>query len=128
MKIILDTHIFLWLISDSDRLSSAKRRFIGDPYNEIFLSVASFWEVIIKYQSGKLSLPQSPEIYFPEQRNQHLVKSLGIREDTIKQLIRLPMIHRDPFDRLIICQSLEHNLVLMTEDSMIAKYPKINLL
>jgi PIN domain nuclease of toxin-antitoxin system len=128
MRIILDTHIFLWLISDSDQLSSQKKGVISNPNNEVFLSVASIWECVIKYQSGKLALPQSAEIYLPQQRSQHLIKSLAINEDTIKQLIGLPMIHKDPFDRLIICQSLEWNLVLMTEDEALARYPRINLI
>lgn len=128
MKLILDTHIFLWFISEDNRLSEDKIQTIIDPNNQIFLSVASIWECVIKYQTGKLYFPESPEIYLPQKRSDHLIKSLEITENTIKQLIKLPMIHKDPFDRLIICQCLEHNLTIITEDQTILTYPNLNIL
>lgn len=128
MKLILDTHIFLWFISEDNRLSEDKIQTIIDPNNQLFLSVASIWECVIKYQTGKLYFPESPEIYLPKKRNDHLIKSLEITENTVKQLIKLPMIHKDPFDRLIICQCLELNLTIITEDQTILTYPKINIL
>lgn len=126
MKLILDTHIFLWLISEDNRLSEDKVQTILDPNNQVFLSVASIWECVIKYQTGKLYFPESPEIYLPKKRSDHLIKSLEITENTIKQLIKLPMIHKDPFDRLIMCQSLEDHLTIITEDQTILNYPNIN--
>jgi PIN domain nuclease of toxin-antitoxin system len=125
MNIILDTHIFLWLISEDEHLSEDKVQAIIDPNNQVFLSVVSVWECVIKYQTGKLDFPESPEIYLPEKRSDHLIKSLEIKENTIKQLIKLPMLHKDPFDRLIICQSLEHDLTIMTEDETILNYPNL---
>ena len=127
MKFILDTHIFLWLINEDPRLTEDKAQVIINPENEVFLSVVSIWECVLKYQIGKLQFPQSPEIYLPQQRSKHLCKSLGISEETIKQLIKLPMIHKDPFDRLIICQSLESDLTIITEDRAILSYPDLNL-
>lgn len=127
MRIILDTHIFLWLIDEDPRLTEDKAQIIINPENEVFLSVASVWECVIKHQIGKLQFPQSPEIYLPQQRSKHLIKSLEISEDTIKQLVKLPMIHKDPFDRLIICQSLEWDLTIVTEDRAILNYPHLNL-
>jgi len=126
MNIILDTHIFLWLISEDPRLSEDKSQAIINSNNQVFLSVVSIWECVIKYQIGKLSFPESPEIYLPQKRSDHLIKILDIKENTIKQLIKLPMIHKDPFDRLIICQSLEHNLTIMTEDEAILNYPNLS--
>jgi PIN domain nuclease of toxin-antitoxin system len=126
-RIILDTHIFLWLIDEDPHLTKDKAQVIVDPKNEVFLSVASIWECVIKYQIGKLQFPQSPEIYLPRQRSKHLIKTLEISEDTIKQLVKLPMIHKDPFDRLIICQSLQYDLTIMTEDRAILNYPQLNL-
>ena len=127
MRIILDTHIFLWLIDEDQRLTEDKVKIIINPENEVYLIVASVWECVIKYQIGKLQFPQSPDIYLPQKRSKHLIKSLEISENTIKQLVKLPMIHKDPFDRLIICQSFEWDLSIVTEDRAILNYPHLNL-
>jgi PIN domain nuclease of toxin-antitoxin system len=112
MKLLLDTCIFLWYIAADPRLSKLFRDAIRDPNNEIFLSVASLWESIVKYQLGKLPLPQSPEIYIPAQRRKHQIKSLPLHETSVKELVNLPALHRDPFDRILICQTLANNLKL----------------
>lgn len=128
MRLLLDTHIFLWLINDNSRLSSKYRQEIQNPNNEKFLSVVSLWECVIKYQIGKLNFPSSPETYLPIQRSKHLVKSLIVDENSIAQLINLPLIHRDPFDRLIISQALQYDLRIMTEDKAILAYSNIKIL
>jgi PIN domain nuclease of toxin-antitoxin system len=128
MKLLLDTHIFLWLIDDDERLSDFFRSQLTNPNNENFLSVASLWECVIKYQLGKLSFPHSPAIYLPEQRRKHLIKSLVIDENSIAQLINLPPLHRDPFDRLLISQALQNDLIMVTEDQVVLAYPKIKFL
>lgn len=125
MKLLLDTHIFLWLIDNNLRLSNRFREAIQDPDNQKFLSVVSVWECVIKYQIGKLDFPSSPERYLPEQRQKHLIKTLSVDEKTISHLIRLPLLHRDPFDRLIMSQALQYDLVLMSEDRAILAYPEI---
>jgi PIN domain nuclease of toxin-antitoxin system len=123
MKISLDTHIFLWYISGDKRLLDDKRANIQDLNNEIYLSVVSIWEAIIKYQIGKLPLPQSPEIYLPAQREKHQILSLTLDEDSVAHLTQLPPIHRDPFDRMLICQANVLDLMLMTDDEIVQKYP-----
>ncbi|MBS3028848.1 MAG: type II toxin-antitoxin system VapC family toxin [Dolichospermum sp. DET50] len=128
MKLLLDTHIFLWLIDNDGRLSDYFCQELKNPNNERFLSVASIWECVIKYQQGKLSFPNSPEIYLPEQRRKHLIKSLVVDENSIAQLINLPSLHRDPFDRLLISQALQHDLIMVTEDRAILAYPMIKFL
>ncbi|MGL6338327.1 MAG: type II toxin-antitoxin system VapC family toxin, partial [Waterburya sp.] len=75
MKLLLDTHIFLWLIDDNQRLSNQYRQAIQNPNNQKFLSVVSIWECVIKYQIGKLNFPDSPEIYLPGERRKHLIKT-----------------------------------------------------
>lgn len=122
MKILLDTHIFLWFISGDSRLSVEKQEILRSSKNEIFLSVASIWEVLIKFQLGKLVLPNSPEIYLPQQRDQHQIASLSIDEQSIEQLALLPPLHRDPFDRILIAQALQHNLIIATVDRLIQAY------
>lgn len=126
MKILLDTHIFLWFITNNQRLSQNFCDAISNQDNEVYLSVVSVWEAMIKYQLGKLPLPESPEIYLPKQRERHLFSSLSIDENTITQLAKLPPLHNDPFDRLLLCQSLEHDLIIMTEDQAILSYPMTN--
>ena len=128
MRILIDTHILLWLIEDNRRLSNKYRQIIHNLDNEIFLSVVSIWECVIKYQTGKLNFPSSPETYLPMQRREHLIKTLNVDENSIVQLINLPLLHKDPFDRLIISQALQHDLLLMTEDRAVLAYPKIKIL
>ncbi|MEA5468227.1 type II toxin-antitoxin system VapC family toxin [Spirulina sp. 06S082] len=127
MKILLDTHIFLWFVIKDKRLAEKYYDAISNPDNGIYFSVVSVWEATIKYQLGKLTLPESPVIYLPQQRKKHFISSLSIDENTIAQLITLPPLHRDPFDRLLICQSLQHDLTLMTEDRAIISYPMAKL-
>lgn len=81
------------------------------------------WEVIVKYQLGKLALPQPPASYLPTQRRRHQISSLDIDEASVSQLSSLPDIHRDPFDRILICRAIEHGFVLLTVDEKIVKYP-----
>jgi PIN domain nuclease of toxin-antitoxin system len=122
MKILLDTHIFLWFISGDSRLSINMREAICDTDNEVYLSVVSIWECIIKYQLGKLPLPESPEIYLPKQRDLHQICSLSLDEKSVAQLIQLPLLHRDPFDRILICQALQNSLIIATVDLAIRAY------
>ncbi|CCQ57448.1 hypothetical protein CWATWH0003_5592 [Crocosphaera watsonii WH 0003] len=86
------------------------------------MSVVSIWECIVKYQLGKLPLPEPPEIYLPRQRNLHEIINLNVDEKSVTQLAKLPPLHRDPFDRMIICQALQHNLIIATVDKAIRNY------
>ncbi len=122
MKLLLDTHIFLWYIAADSRLPLLFRDAIRQPNNEVFLSVASLWETIIKYKLGKLPLSQSPDIYIPAQRRLHQIKSLSLNENAVKELVSLPSLHHDPFDRILICQALANNLIIVTVDPQIQNY------
>lgn len=122
MKLLLDTHIFLWFITADARLSKLFRDAIQNPNNEVFLSVVSLWEITVKYKLGKLPLPQSPDAYIPAQRRKHQIKSLPLHETSVKELVNLPALHRDPFDRILICQALASNLTIVTVDSQIQSY------
>lgn len=81
------------------------------------------WEAIVKSRLGRLPLPQPPETYLPVQRRRHQISSLSLDEGSVSQVAKLPSIHRDPFDRMLICQALEHGLTLVTLDDAIADYP-----
>lgn len=123
MRLLLDTHIFLWYISGDSRLPPTLRTTIQDSANEVFLSVASVWEACIKHHLGKLPLPETPGTYLPEQRQRHLVASLPIEERALRHLAGLPPLHRDPFDRVLICQAIEGAMTLVTMDEAVRVYP-----
>ncbi len=127
MKILLDTHIFLWFIGGDQRLPINVQEIIQDLNNEIYLSVVSTWEAIVKYQLGKLPLPESPEIYFPKHCDRHQILNLDLDQASVTQLAKLPSFHRDPFDRMIICQAIQNDMAIATVDEAIRAY-RVNLL
>jgi PIN domain nuclease of toxin-antitoxin system len=122
MKILLDTHIFLWFINGDHRLSTDVRDIISNLDNQVYLSVVSIWECIVKYQLGKLPLPESPEVYIPQQRDRHKIANLDLDQGSVTQLVSLPSLHKDPFDRMLICQALHHDLTIATVDAAILAY------
>lgn len=88
-----------------------------------FRSVVSVWEAVIKSQIGKLPLPETAGVYLPRQRENHQIASLPIDESSVAHLAGLPLLHRDPFDRMLICQALQHDLAIVTADDAIRSYP-----
>jgi PIN domain nuclease of toxin-antitoxin system len=123
MRLLLDTHVFLWYISADPKLPAAFRTAIQDPANAVFLSVASVWEAVIKYSLGKLPLPAPPEEYLPRQRELHGIATLPLEEGALTHLAKLPPLHRDPFDRILVAQALQHDLTMVTVDSAVKAYP-----
>jgi PIN domain nuclease of toxin-antitoxin system len=123
MRLLLDTHVFLWYISAARQLPARIRDCIRDPGVEVYLSVVSVWEAIIKFQLGKLPLPEPPQVYLPRAREQHGIASLPVDEPSVVRLMLLPTLHRDPFDRLLICQAIEHRLAVATVDDQVRAYP-----
>ena len=122
MKLLLDTCTFLWLITDDHALSNKARDLFTDPGNEAYLSTVSLWEILVKVDLGKLSLPQAPERFLPEQRERHGVATLPLEEHAVFYLPRLPAFHRDPFDRMLMCQAIHHELTVLTPDPLITQY------
>ncbi len=123
MRLLLDTHVFLWYITADPRLPTAFRDAIADPDNQVFLSVASVWEAVIKNGLGKLSLPASPAEYLPRQRALHRIGSIPIEEETLVHLAALPPLHRDPFDRILVSQAMQHAMTVVTVDVAVKQYP-----
>jgi len=121
-KILLDTCTFLWVAAESPELSKEARILFADPDNEVYLSAVSAWEIAVKYGLGKLPLSDSPEIFVREQRKLHQIESLSLDEASSLHLPSLPILHRDPFDRMLICQAIEHNLEILTPDPVIRQY------
>jgi len=122
VRLLLDTHIFLWFITDDERLPWRWRETIADEANDVCLSVISVWESIIKHQSGKLPLPQPPEMYLATQRVAHKMHSLELDEAAVCLLPSLPLLHRDPFDRMLLCQARAHDLTLVSSDRVFHAY------
>jgi PIN domain nuclease of toxin-antitoxin system len=122
MKLVLDTQIFLWYISADPRLAAPICAAIQNPANEVFLSVASVWEAVIKYSLRKLPLPSPPEEYLPQHREMHRIVSLPVEEAALTHLAQLPSLHRDPFDRILVAQALQHDLTLVTADDAVKAY------
>ena len=123
MKLLLDTHIFLWYISADERLATKHRIAIQDSANEVFLSSASVWEAVIKYDLGKLPLPAPPSDYLPRQREAHGIAALPIDENAMVHLASLPSIHRDPFDRMLVAQANQFGFTIVTVDHLVIAYP-----
>ena len=123
MKVLLDTCSFLWLAADDPQLSENARNVFRDPGNEIYLSAVSAWEIAVKHSLGRLVLPKPPLALFPDWREKRGILSLSLEETAALYESRLPRLHNDPFDRMLICQSIVHGMALLTPDSDISKYP-----
>jgi PIN domain nuclease of toxin-antitoxin system len=123
MRILLDTCTFLWLVSDAHELSDHARELYADPDNEVYLSSVSAWEMAVKYMLGRLPLPEPPERFVPAQRKLHQIDPLQLDEEAALQLTRLPLLHKDPFDRMLVCQAIIHHLVILTPDDLVNQYP-----
>jgi len=123
LKLLLDTCTFLWTINGSPQLSAKVRALIADRQNEVFLSAVSAWEITVKYSLGKLPLPQPPSEFVPAERTRHEITALPLAEQACMAVGRLPELHKDPFDRMLVCQSIIEGLTLLTPDPLITQYP-----
>lgn len=122
MRLLLDTHAFLWWVEDAADLSRRARRVIADPGNECWLSLASCWEMAIKLSLGKLALRSALDRFVPEQLAANHFRLLEIDFDDVARVVSLPFHHRDPFDRLLASQALGRELRIVSADRVFAKY------
>ena len=127
MKLLLDTHTFLWFVNDSPKLSNHLKDLIEDPSNASYLSVASLWEMSIKFNLGKLTLDPNYEEFVEREITTTFIKLLNIELSHLKINAAIPFHHRDPFDRLIIAQSMTEDIPIVTLDSDFDKY-SVNLI
>jgi len=123
MKLLFDTHAFIWWDSEPSRLSSRVLALCQDRTNSLYLSVASVWEMQIKSQLGKLKLNTPLDELVRRQQEVNGVELLPVLLDHVLTLRDLPSHHRDPFDRLLIAQTVVENATLVTHDPLVAKYP-----
>ncbi len=122
MKLLLDTHAFLWWVAASDELSRKARSTVGSARNECFVSVASGWEIAIKVSLGKLRIDGALDRFLPEQLAASGFQALAIDLKHTARVATLPFHHRDPFDRLLVAQALEEDLTMVTADPVVVKY------
>ena len=118
-RVLLDTHVFLWAIADDARLSRTHRRIYRDAASELWLSVASVWEVLIKSGLGKLSVPKPAAAWITKQMELNRVSLLPIRPSHLANLETLPPLHRDPFDRMLVAQGNAESLSILSHDAAV---------
>ena len=123
MKVLIDTHILLWFYLEPHRIKRNALNFLKNTAdNEIFVSHVTAWEISIKYGIGKLKIPEVPEIWMPDRLRRAGFTHLPIKMQHVLRVHDLPLIHKDPFDRLLISQSNVENLTIVTEDPNFSKY------
>ena len=122
MRLLLDTHCFLWWLEEPERLAPAAYAAIKDGRNVIHVSAGSAWEIAIKHALGKLRLPAPPQEYVPSRLAEEAMTGLAIETRHALHAGALPMLHHDPFDRLLVAQAQLEGLVLVTADSRVAIY------
>lgn len=120
MRVLIDTHVLLWGLQDEKKLSDRVRSLL--PAAEVWISVASLWEIIAKVQVGRLVLPSPVGEYLRGKLKDNGVLVLALTFDHVRRLENIPLHHRDPFDRILIAQSLEESLPLVTADHQFEKY------
>jgi PIN domain nuclease of toxin-antitoxin system len=121
--LLLDSVTFLWCLTADPALSVQAEEAIRDPGRTVYLSPVSAWEITLKHGLGKLELPEPPGALLLRLRDAMGVEELPLTEAASLQLSKLPALHKDPFDRMLICQAIEHGLTIITPDQMVRSYP-----
>ena len=122
MRLLLDTCTFLWFTQDRTSLSDIARDALTDMDNVVFMSAVTAWEISIKYRRGRLPLPLPPAQFLQDRRVRYGFKPLAVDENAAFHAATLPVIHKDPFDRMLVCQAMQESLTLVTPDPNIRKY------
>jgi len=123
LKLLLDTCTLLWLTLDADELSTNARALLTDESNELLLSTVSTWELATKSALGRLTFDRPLEEWLDDVREEYSLLPLPIDDLAALHLLRLPALHRDPFDRMLVAQALVHGLVILTPDAAVRAYP-----
>jgi PIN domain nuclease of toxin-antitoxin system len=122
VRLLLDTHCWLWMQVSPDRFRSAALDLVRNPESDLLFSAASAWEIAIKYTLGKLQLPEPPEDYVPKRMRTSGVVGLPVGHAHALRVAELPKHHRDPFDRLLVAQAQIESLALLTADPKLTLY------
>lgn len=121
-RYLIDTHVWLWMQSDPDRLCDETRAIIQDVRNSILFSAASAWEIAIKYRLGKLPLPEPPASYVPDRMRRSGTSPLPVDHAHTLRTAELPDHHRDPFDRVLVAQAQLLDLTIITANEQLSAY------
>lgn len=121
MKLLLDTCTLLWLITNERALGARARTELER--GDVYLSAVSSWEIAVKFAKGQLRLSQPPDWLVPAARARYGVTALPIDEESALHVVKLPALHADPFDRMLVCQAIVHGLTIVTPDPLITQYP-----
>jgi PIN domain nuclease of toxin-antitoxin system len=127
VRLLLDTHVFLWLFTEPERLGETLAA-VEDRRNELLFSAASSWELAIKHQLGKITLPEPPHEYVPNRMRAIGAVPLSVEHAHALAVSALPPLHRDPFDRLLVAQAMQLDLSIVTADPQLASYPARTIL
>jgi PIN domain nuclease of toxin-antitoxin system len=122
MKLLLDAHIFLWAITDDARLSPKYQKLFADEGNDLYLSVVSIWEILIKVGIGKLPVPTPAAAYIARHMDRNRIGVLTIQSGHLAELEGLPPLHKDPFDRMLVAQSRFEKMSILSMDSALRGY------
>jgi PIN domain nuclease of toxin-antitoxin system len=122
VRVLLDTHAFLWWVLEDQRLSPVARETITDPGIDVLVSPVSAWEIAVKAADGRLDLPEPSRTYVPSRMVANRFQELPITLDHCLRTAELPLIHRDPFDRLLVAQAQAEDLPLVSGDPAITRY------
>ena len=123
MRLLLDTHAFLWWVTDDDRLSERAGELIADGANDVFFSAASAWEIAIKAGLGRIRLPDGGWTFTPQQLERNAFQALPVHVAHAVAVISLADVHRDPFDRMLVAQAMTEGLTIVSADEDLARYP-----
>lgn len=122
MKVLIDTHAFLWFAWNDSKLSVKAWDIIANQENDVLLSAASAWELAIKVSQGKLTLTQPFNVFLPRQLSMNTLTLLPITLPHIECVAQLPLFHKDPFDRMIVAQSLTESIPVVSADAVLDNY------
>jgi PIN domain nuclease of toxin-antitoxin system len=123
VRLLLDTYAFLWWVADDERLSRTAAAAIADGGNEVFVSAASAWEVVVKAGLGRLEVPEPVDRWLPDQLERNAFAPLPITMGHALGLSSLPPLHRDPFDRVLVAQAVHERMALVSGDGAFSGYP-----
>jgi PIN domain nuclease of toxin-antitoxin system len=121
MKLLVDTCVFLWLLTGERPFPEAVKARLAD--GELWLSAASAWEISLKFAKGTLRLPVPPGRLVADARKRYGISTLPVDEESALHLVKLPPLHTDPFDRMLVSQAIVHGLTIVTPDPLLSQYP-----
>ncbi len=128
MKYLLDTHTLLWVLFNDKELSAYAKDLIKNPYNDIYVSIITYWEISLKYSIGKLELENITPQEIPQNAKEINIQTLNLSESEVSTFFKLPRIeHKDPFDRIIIWQAINNQMHLISKDRAMENYVKYGL-